>query len=200
MASVYTDIDQTTARFEDWLLSFVDCIDVDVMPGAQDFSNAYLPQQPINSFLLPRVGMKTNLNLVTNPHRFSVCDGLQFLGTSGQNVHDVRLYSSLDDSPLSVMRSLMAMQHLCPTAPDTLRSFPFRTEDPFVVDRAPHVFFVGCQPTYAEEVIYQHKSEESLLKLISVPTFARSRSIVLLDTKSLQSYELKFGQPLSLKN
>jgi len=130
---------------------------------------------------------------VTNPHRFTINDGLEFLGTSGQNIHDVRLYSRLPPSPIAVMRSLMTMQHLCPTAPDTLRSFPFRSEDPFVVNRAPHVLFAGCQHEYAEETIYQHKSEESLLKLVSIPTFALSRSIVLLDVKTLQSYELKFG-------
>ena len=35
-----------------------------------------------------------------------------------------------------------------------------------------------------------------MLKLISVPTFAVSRSIVLLDVKTLQSFELKFGERL----
>jgi hypothetical protein len=41
--SVYADIDQTTARFENWISTFMDSIDVDLMPGPQDFSNAYLP-------------------------------------------------------------------------------------------------------------------------------------------------------------
>jgi len=51
------------------------------------------------------------------------------------------------------MKQLMQMQHLCPTAPDTLRSFPFREDDPFIVKTAPNVFFAGCQPTYAEELL-----------------------------------------------
>ena len=33
------------------------------------------------------------------------------------------------------------------------------------------------------------------MKLLSVPTFAKSRSIVLLDLATLESYELKFGKP-----
>ena len=41
---------------EDFLASFVDYIDVDLMPGLQDFSNSYLPQQPINSFMFPKIG------------------------------------------------------------------------------------------------------------------------------------------------
>lgn len=121
------------------------------MPGAQDFSNAYMPQQPINSFLFPKIGEKDNLNLVTNPHRFKMCDGLEFLGTSGQNIHDVQLYSKCkDSSSVGVLKRLMEMQHLCPTAPDTLRSFPFREEDPFIVHTAPHIFFAGCQQSYGE--------------------------------------------------
>ena len=37
------------------------------------------------------------------------------------------------------------------------------------------------------------------MKLISVPTFALTRSIVLLDLTTLESYELKFGEPLQLE-
>lgn len=29
--------------FEKWLSSFIDVMDTDVMPGAQDFSNSYFP-------------------------------------------------------------------------------------------------------------------------------------------------------------
>ena len=45
--------------------------------------------------------------------------------------------------------------------------------------------------------MFQHKnSKESAVKLISIPTFALTRSIVLLDLETLQSYELKFGPAL----
>jgi DNA polymerase delta subunit 2 len=82
-------------------------------------------------------------------------DGLEFMGTSGQSLHDMQLYSKFEDpSPIGRLRLLMNMQHLAPTAPDTLRSFPFREGDPFVVEQAPHVFFAGCQPSYGEELIY----------------------------------------------
>ena len=136
---------------------------------------------------------------MTNPHKFEMGEGLDFLGTSGQNLHDARLYSQLkgdDNSPIGLLKHLLSARHLCPTAPDTLRCFPFREEDPFVINRAPDVFFAGCQPSYAEETIFQHKnSRESAVKLLCVPTFAKTRSIVLLDLATLQSFELKMGNP-----
>ena len=35
------------------------------------------------------------------------------------------------------------------------------------------------------------------MKVVSVPTFAKSRSIVLLDLSTLESYEVKFGKPIA---
>ena len=69
---VYEDIGKTYERFETFLGSFVDKIDLDVMTGHQDFANAYLPQQPLNSFLFPSLATTETLNLVTNPHKFSI--------------------------------------------------------------------------------------------------------------------------------
>jgi len=114
------------------------------MPGSQDFSNAYLPQQPINSFLFPRLDTREQINFVTNPHKFEMSN-IDFIGTSGQNLHDVSLYSRLaDPTAIGHMKYLLEARHLCPTAPDTLRCFPFRDGDPFVINKAPDVFFAGC--------------------------------------------------------
>jgi DNA polymerase II small subunit/DNA polymerase delta subunit B len=58
--------------------------------------------------MFPKIGSKDNLNLVTNPHKFTMCNGLEFLGTSGQNIHDVRLYSKLKDpSSIGIQKLLM---------------------------------------------------------------------------------------------
>ena len=61
---------------------FIDNIDVDLMPGSQDFSNSYLPQQPINSYIFPEMRDKEQINFVTNPHKFKIKD-VEFLGMSG---------------------------------------------------------------------------------------------------------------------
>lgn len=41
---VYKDLSDVHDRFENWMKSFINTLDTDVMPGSQDFSSAYLPQ------------------------------------------------------------------------------------------------------------------------------------------------------------
>jgi len=81
---VYGDIAQVMDTFETFLDSLSETIDVDIMPGEQDFSNSFMPQQPFNSCLFPKLAenQRQTINLVTNPHQFEM-NGLTFLGTSG---------------------------------------------------------------------------------------------------------------------
>ena len=108
------------------------------------------------------------------------------------------------------------MRHLMPTAPDTLRVYPFQDSDPFVVSplnnnlnmgeeedqveeeskslytQVPHVYFVGNMEAYKEELITNPADAKQSLKVISLPTFSKTHSIVLLDMQTLESYEVAF--------
>lgn len=131
-----------------------------------------------------------SISFVTNPHGFSL-NGVTFLGTSGQNIKDIRMYASaMQDKALDVIELTLQMRHMFPTTPDTLRSYPFIGEDPFVLHDAPHVYFCGNQPEYGSRLL--HTDMQEVTRLISVPTFRSSKSIVLLDTQTLQAYEYKF--------
>jgi len=39
-----------------------------------------------------------------------------------------------DGKGLSKIKQTLEMRHLCPTAPDTLRVYPFKESDPFVIN------------------------------------------------------------------
>ena len=98
---------------------------------------------------------------------------------------------------MDIMQQTLEMRHVCPTCPDTLRAFPYVDTDPFVVNYAPHVYFAGNQESYGERLVCSEVSgaggaSRQAVKLLSVPGFRRSKSIVLLDVTSLQSYEIKF--------
>jgi DNA polymerase delta subunit 2 len=63
---------------------------------------------------------------------------LTFLGTSGQNIRDMMLNSYPQDQDdgsrcMRAIKQTLEMRHLCPTAPDTLRVYPFKNSDPFVI-------------------------------------------------------------------
>ena len=144
--------------------------------------------------------------------------GLTFLGTSGQNIRDMLLNSvaptteeTEGDKCLFRIKQTLEMRHLCPTAPDTLRVFPFKESDPFVINshnnasnlelseddaditqgqdlytEVPHVYFVGNMQEYKEELLTRKAgSTTQYLKVISLPTFYHSHSIVLLDLQTL---------------
>ena len=84
------------------------------------------------------------------------------------------------------MQQTLEMRHLCPTAPDTLRAFPYVEEDPFVVHEAPHVYFAGNQAQYGERLVTTGLATRvNAVKLIAIPTFRKTHSIVLLDVSSL---------------
>lgn len=88
---------------------------------------------------------------MTNPYEFEV-EGLSFLGTSGQNVEDVYKYSTQEDR-LKILEAILDWGHLVPTAPDTLSSYPFAMDDPFLLEAAPNVLFAGNQPTFQTGVV-----------------------------------------------
>ena len=103
-----------------------------------------------------------------------------------------------------------------PTAPDTLRVYPFKDSDPFVVSplnnnlnmgedeeqveeqsktlftQVPHVYFVGNMEAYKEELITNPADTKQSLKVISLPTFSKTHSLVLVDMQTLESYEVAF--------
>jgi DNA polymerase delta subunit 2 len=70
---------------------------VDMMPGPSDLASHALPQQPLHRCLFPLASQFETFHRVTNPYHFSA-DGVSFLGTSGQNVQDIRRCVTLTTS------------------------------------------------------------------------------------------------------
>ena len=89
------------------------------------------------------------------------------------------------------MEQTLQMNHIFPTCPDTLRSYPFVNEDPFITQEVPHLYFAANQYTYGERVIKQEENKK--VKLLSIPIFRRTKSLVLVDTETLETYEYKLS-------
>ncbi|KAM4056119.1 DNA polymerase alpha/epsilon subunit [Hirsutella rhossiliensis] len=187
--------------FDDFVSELLPSIPVTLMPGAQDPANASYPQQPIHMAMFPRArrygpdpskpaapaGAPGWFDTVTNPFEAEV-DGWRMLGTGGQNVDDVFKYTESDDR-LGMMEAMCRWRCCAPTAPDTLWSYPFQEDEPFVLKTCPHVYFVGCQPEFSTRVIQGPEGQS--VRLITVPSFAETKELVLLDTETLEVTKVK---------
>ncbi|KZL76675.1 DNA polymerase delta, small subunit [Colletotrichum tofieldiae] len=212
-ASAYNPL--PSQLFDDFLADLLPSIPVTLMPGAEDPANASYPQQPIHSAMFPRSrpycaapGAKEPgwFDTTTNPWEGEV-DGWRVLGTGGQNVDDVFKYVDSDDR-LGMMEAMCRWRCSAPTAPDTLceqplllpklhgksanshpGAYPFQDNDPFVMKDAPHLYFVGCQPEFSTKVVQGGDGQQ--VRLITVPSFAETKELVLVDTETLEVSKVK---------
>lgn len=92
------------------------------------------------------------------------------------------------------MHQNLVQRHLCPTAPDTLSCYPFSDEDPFVLDFSPHVYFCGNQKAFATTVVQGDAGQA--VTLLSVPSFARTGVVALVNLRTLECRPMHFDAAL----
>ncbi|PHH59316.1 hypothetical protein CDD81_3385 [Ophiocordyceps australis] len=186
--------------FDEFITELLPSMPITLLPGSQDPANAIYPQQPIHMAMFydarqygadeaKSPSLPGWFDTVTNPFEAEI-DGWRILGTGGQNIDDVFKYIDSDDR-LGMMDAMCRWRCCAPTAPDTLWSYPFQEDEPFVMQACPHVYFVGCQPEFSTRRIYG--SQGQTVRLITVPSFSETKEIVLLDTETLEATRLKIG-------
>lgn len=187
-----TRLDTVLREVDGFIFELCANMPVDLIPGPRDPSNYSLPQQPLNRCLLPRAAQLSSLNLSTNPYS-AIIDGVEFLGHSGQPTQNIQNYITLqsEENVIDILEKTLQWRHLAPTAPDTLSAFPFKLHDPFVIDTCPHVYFVGDQPEFDSKLV--HGEDGQRVQLIAVPSFANTRTFVLVDLENLDCH------PVTLK-
>lgn len=93
-------------------------------------------------------------------------------------------------SNTELLSRILEWQHLAPTVPDTVDGFPFADRDPFVVDAFPHVLFAANQ-SEADYSIAEFENGARTL-LLSVPSFAKTNSVVIVNLRTLEAHEHVF--------
>ncbi|XP_073261282.1 DNA polymerase delta small subunit isoform X2 [Populus alba] len=164
-------------------------VPMDIMPGSNDPANFSLPQQSLNRWLFPGSIAYNTFRSCTDPHCFEL-DGVRILGTSGQNIDDLKKYSEGKDE-LEFMERTLKWRHVAPTTPNTLAPssrihsqqcfsgcYPFTDRDPFLIENCPHVYFVGNQDKYGTHIL--KGSEGQLVKLISIPKFCNTGMVAVV--------------------
>ena len=176
------------ADLDQFISQLVPYVSVDLMCGENDLSNHLLPQAPLHPCMLPfaRRYHGTTFHSVSNPYEFKI-NGIHILGTSGQNVNNLKLYSEVTES-IRLLQDTLELQHIAPTAPDTLGCFPFYDTDPFIIDSCPDIYFCGNQEKFEFKLLEKENGLRCLL--LGIPEFAKTASAVLVNLKNLKCEEL----------
>ncbi|CAF4206606.1 unnamed protein product [Rotaria socialis] len=111
------------------------------------------------------------------------------LGTSGQNLDDIDLQSTIE-SRVQILENCLKWSAIGPTCPDTLSCYPYVKNDPFIITDTPHVFFAGNQPKFETRVF--HGSNDIQVRLLCIPSFAQSNSCIALNLSTRECYEISF--------
>lgn len=154
---------------------------LNVLPGQGDPTNAALPQRALHPYLFKNSWACKNFKAVSNPYSYEA-EGVSFLGHSGLPVKDLMRCATFS-SPLEALMYCLEARHIAPTAPDTLPTQPFGDSDPFVLDKAPHVFFSGGHQKLEYQWRPCPRGGESGTQCICVPSFETTCSLVLVHAK-----------------
>ncbi|ORX79900.1 hypothetical protein LY90DRAFT_447324, partial [Neocallimastix californiae] len=185
-----TDYQEYLKQLDRLLSTVSSCVPIDIMPGDNDPVNRSFPQQPLHSSFFKETNLSDACQMATNPHYCEI-DHLNILGTSGQNIKDQNQEKEMKkETPIDMLERTLKWQHMAPTAPDTLTCYPFKENDPFVIESLPDVYFVGNQRRFAQRLI--EGPNHTKTKLIMIPSFLQTHQLVLLNTKSLECFTLQF--------
>jgi DNA polymerase delta subunit 2 len=197
---VYKKILQSYDEADFFLSNVSLAIETYLLPGENDISSSYFPQPKLCEFLFlhSKKTIEKTLHLKSNPFSMQMED-FSYLMSSGQNVDNIRKFSKINEnegfeknSSIKIMEKTLDWGHLCPSAPDTLRTWPVKKEDPLMLCSIPNVYVVGNQK-YFEASYYKYKGDEDkMVRLISVPKFSETFSFVLFDAGSLNVIEYCF--------
>jgi DNA polymerase delta subunit 2 len=185
---VYKIILQNYTEADTYISSLCNTVHVHLMPGVNDNSSSFFPQSAINNIMLPKSSAYDSFHPTTNPYKFKI-DQRSYLGTSGQNIENIKKYTNISKNSTDLLEKTLEWGHLAPSAPDTLRTYPFHENDPLIIKEYPEVYFTGNQKTFETKLI---SINEKPIRLISIPQFCETGSIVLLDTETLNIEEFRF--------
>ncbi|CED83110.1 DNA polymerase delta, regulatory subunit 55 [Phaffia rhodozyma] len=173
------------------LYSLAPLMPITLLPGPNDPSGTILPQQPLPRLMFKRTSPHDSFRTTTNPSWLQV-GGKRFLGGAGQTVDDVFKYLPENDgSRIGLVRDMLHWRCMAPTAPDTLWCHPFDKGDPFLLEHAPDVFFIGNQPSFQTCTVSD--ADDSLTRIVLIPKFSETGTVVLVHTSSLEVKTMEFG-------
>ncbi|THU99957.1 hypothetical protein K435DRAFT_719350 [Dendrothele bispora CBS 962.96] len=115
--------------------------------------------------------------------------------SSSQHTSSPSPSSARVTTKLELMHSTLNWRHIAPTAPDTLWCHPYFDKDPFILEhQTPDVYVVGGQEEFGTKVVAgEGISPRPKCRLVLVPSFAKTGTLVLLNMRTLDVETVRFG-------
>ncbi|XP_033222254.1 DNA polymerase delta small subunit [Belonocnema kinseyi] len=180
-----------TKRMDDLLKDLAQVCCVTVMPGQHDIATFMLPQKPLHPCMFPESRRYNSVKGATNPWMGRLGNRL-ISGTSGQPIDDlIKVSGANNHSPMEWLEKTLDWRHFCPTAPDTLPCYPYHEKDLFIMKDCPDIYFAGNMNKF--ETKLWKGDDGQVVRLICVPRFSTTKTVVLVDLKTLETQTVSFG-------
>ncbi|KAL7289107.1 hypothetical protein TKK_0017055 [Trichogramma kaykai] len=183
-------------RLDKFLSHITQSCSVILMPGEFDPSCHSIPQHPMHRNMFPLTSKHGHFHGATNPWIGKI--GSRTVGgSSGEPIMDIMKVSDTESSPIEWLEKTLDWQHFAPTAPDTLAEYPFDDSDPLVMKDFPNIYFAGNMDRYETKLLQgTDRLTDSVgqpIRLVCIPKFSQSYSVVLVDLDSLDTKLISFG-------
>lgn len=137
------EISSGIKKLDKLLTEILEYSSVILMPGEHDPTNLMIPQKPIHRLMLKESNKFDSFKGVCNPWVGNIGNRI-IAGSSGQPIDDIiRVSGNESFSPIQWMEKTLEWRQYCPTAPDTLPSYPYNNKDLFIMQECPDIYFVG---------------------------------------------------------
>ncbi|XP_012276130.1 DNA polymerase delta small subunit-like [Orussus abietinus] len=188
------EVSDSTKRLDEFLKTIVECCSVTLMPGQHDPTNVMIPQRVLHPCLLPITSRHKNFRGGSNPWIGKVGSRV-VMGSSGQPIKDIMKVSGVTSvTALEWLERTLEWRHLCPTAPDTLPSFPYCEKDSFIMNVSPDVYFMGNANKFETKLVTGIENQKT--RLVCIPRFYQTKTVILVDMESLDVQPISFGAKL----
>lgn len=150
--------------------------------------------------MFQKASQYSSFRSATNPFEFEI-DQVQYIfiycrciATSGQNIDSIFQHADFD-SRLEIAAQTLKCGHLAPLAPDALFCHPFKGNDPFILERRPHLYVIGNQPKFDTSLIEANRDDGTVEKtrVVLLPRFSETGTIALVNIRTLEASMLLFN-------
>lgn len=186
--SEHNDTIEALQKLDTFIHNLSKSVHVDLMPGEYDPTNYMLPQQPLHPCMFSKSGRLKSFQGVSNPYNFESA-GRSILGSSGQNVLDIKRYSKIEKD-IDALSASLKWSHIFPTGPDTLPCHPFYEADPFVIEECPHLYFAGNCADFDTDVVISSGGTKT--RLVCIPKFSETQTVAVVNLRTLNAHKMSF--------